>query len=784
MCYNLFGECMETKVTGTIKTITFHNEENGYSVIRLEAIEGTASADLFSLKSPTLTAVGSLLNPQKGERLTLYGTYDDHPKFGRQLKFHRYEKHTIRSTEGLVAYLSSPLFKGVGPVAAKAIVKQLGPQAIERMLKEPELLESLKNVRIKNKKAFLAALEENTLFETQRIALFEAGLSAKMISTLLKEYQHEAFDRVKQNPYRLIDDIANIGFERADRVALALGMTQDDPKRIEAFMLHVFKTAAYQEGHTHLLKERFFDLVSTRFADDALDVSHGVIDQAYTQLLSKGQLIEVADLITWRAFEEAEITVAQTLQRLNQTQTGWRREDCLAVLETLETDLVYTETQKEAIVSALKHKVMILNGGPGTGKTTILKAFLDVYQNLNEVEDFASEQRIRLMAPTGKAAKRLSEATGREASTIHRFLGYRGDGGFEYGPHQKAPGDLFVVDEASMIDLQLMALWCASLPAHAHVLLVGDDAQLASVAPGQVLRDLLSSTLPNVTLEAIHRQRHDSPIIPFAQSIRQGMLPNIVNDQAGLYYVHSAKESFLERLGGIVRYWIDQGYDLHQDIQILIPMYKSIVGIESTNHFIQKTFNPHHANAFTVDHKTYALGDKVLQLTNRPDAGIMNGDQGNIIDLDHEDLSCVVDFQGIHVVYEKDDLDQLTLAYAMSVHKSQGSGFKVVILPIYAQYYMLLKRQLIYTGITRATEQLIIMGELIQLQRAIERVEEDRVTRLKEKLEPDPLKTLLEAPAGRLIHDPTIPFSTLGEPQHNLSPYDFMEKESNDAFRK
>ncbi len=775
---------MENKVTGTIKTITFHNEENGYSVIRLEAIEGTHTADLFSLKSPTLTAVGSLLNPQKGERVTLYGTYDDHPKFGRQLKFHRYEKHTIRSTEGLVAYLSSPLFKGVGPVAAKAMVKQLGPQAIQRLLAEPNLLDTLKDVRLKNKSAFLKALEENTVYETQRIALFEVGLSAKMVNTLLKEYQHEAFDRVKQNPYRLIEEIANIGFERADRVALALGMSPDDPKRIEAFMLHVFKTAAYQEGHTHLLKERFFTLVHARFADDALNVSPEVIDQAYAHLLEIGQLIELDELITWRTFEEAERTVAQTLHRLNQAHPTFERETCLAVLETLESDIVYTETQKEAIVSALSHKVMILNGGPGTGKTTILKAFLEVYQRLNELEEHQFDQRVRLMAPTGKAAKRLSEATGKEATTIHRFLGYRGDGGYEYGPHHKAPGDLFVVDEASMIDLSLMALWCASLPHHAHIVLVGDDAQLPSVAPGQVLRDLLASSLPKVTLEAIHRQRHDSPIIPFAQSIRQGIIPPMVNDQAGLYYVSSAKETFLERLESILRYWIDQGYDLHQDIQVLIPMYKSIVGIEATNQFIQKTFNPHHARALIVHETAYALGDKVLQLTNRPEVGIMNGDQGIIIDLDADDATFTVDFQGTRVQYDKDDADQLTLAYAMSVHKSQGSGFKVVILPIYAQYYLLLKRQLIYTGITRATEQLIIIGELPQLHRAIERVEEDRLTRLKEKLEPQRDDRSPPPTLDHRILDPSIPFKTLGEPKHNLSPYDFMEKEPNHASRK
>lgn len=771
---------MEIKVTGTIKTITFHNEDNGYSVIRLSLDDKQPSPSLWLTKQTQLTAVGTLLNPQKGERLSFYGALIEHPKFGTQLAFTRYEKETIYSKEGLVEYLSSDLFKGVGKVSATKIVNTFKEDTIQVLLEAPEKLSSIKGLKLKDPDQFIEALKSHNDDEAQRIAFYDVGLSPKLINAILKTYEHEAFDKVKRNPYQLIEDVPGIGFERADVIGKRFNIAPQDSRRIQAFIMHRLKQRANSEGHTHYALDDMLDDLLERFSEEGTDATREVLWEQLKALEKARRLIFDEATLTLPLYDRQETIVAKAVQTWLDRPIELDEKAFNQALKELRTDVVYTASQIEALKELLSHRFIILNGGPGTGKTTLVQGLVQLYQRLYNVSEKTVEDTIKLMAPTGKAAKRLSEATQQPATTIHRFLGFKHELDYAYDEHHKAPGALFIVDEASMIDLQLAAALMRALPEEAQLILVGDDGQLPSVGPGQVLRDLLEAKVPTVTLSTIHRQALNSPIIPLARGLREGHIPPLKTVQPSLFFIPLTAEEVHERVIKIIQYWLDQGYDLDQDIQVLVPMYKGTVGIDAFNATIQHFRQPHPSKRLTTPEGHFFLGDKVLQLQNRPEEGIMNGDQGVIVALNEEKSTLTVSFQGIFVEYEKDDLDQLRLAYAISVHKAQGSGFKVVILPLFRPYWVMLKRKLIYTAITRATDHLIVLGELNLLGQSITYDEPPRQTKLQDKLG-RPTQTLWSLPTPdegvMRIDDPSIPFDTLGEPQTSLSPYDFMKEE-------
>ncbi len=779
------------KIEGTIRTITYYNEENGFAILKVEMKHSADQASLFSGTKETMTVKGYLPTPIKGETYRFFGKYETHEQYGEQFAFDKYEKLEDFNEEGLIDYLSSELFTGVGEKTAERIVNTLGKDAIHKITTDPAVLNKVPKLTKTVKTTLKDQLLEHKASEQTLIKLYDYGLSPKLAKRIVDVYKDETLAIIQANPYQMIEDITGIGFDRADFIAKKLGISDNDPRRIKATVIYFLTHLAYQKGHTHIKKDQFISLLLRQLNKTADLTSEDDVQTIITGFKKKGTIFEEQGKLVLASLSKQETALADRIKQATKTVSDIDHKALQEAIETFETreSIQYDALQKTAIKQALRHKLMILTGGPGTGKTTVIKGIIHAFRTLNKIKD----ENIKLIAPTGRAAKRMSEATGVTSSTIHKFLGYGFDGLFMYDEHQKQTGDLFLIDESSMIDITLADHLMRALPDDAHVIFVGDEEQLPSVGPGQVLKDLIASqTIETITLQKIHRQSENSNIIHLAASIRKGVVPGDLYERyPDRYVLRERPENFKQRLKRMIDYLMKNDYDLQDDIQVLIPMYKSDIGIDAVNAFLQETYNPYKDKHLKYGDKCYYLNDKVLQLQNRAEDGIMNGDQGRITGLDGDNGTLVVDFFGTEVTYQKQDLDQITLAYAMSVHKAQGSEYRVVILPLFKQYAILLKRRLIYTAISRAKEKLIIAGDIEYLSYAVRQIEENRSTMLKEKLQGQVLdrESQIDASlkqmaasgsfiAEHTIDDPRIPFDTLGEELDGKTPYDFMTDET------
>ncbi len=725
---------------GTIKAILFYDEESRFTITKITVTESSTADKLFSLADEEKTVKGNLPDPKKGEHIRFHGCYENHPEYGSQFRFERYERLKEASVEGIVEYLSSGLFPGVGEKSARRIVETLGKEAIQKISRDERVLDDIERLPKKAKTSLAKNLRSNKATEGIRIRLLEKGVTNRMIERILKVYGESSADIVENDPYRLIRDIDGIGFERADRIAESFGIEADDPRRIRALIEHQFMVSVLRAGHTHIDEETFIDICLRRLSRDEDSIGKESVEKHLRQLLDAGRFVKDGGLVTTSAIRAAETDVVEKvkglLARKEDIDTTKVREH-LGTFEKLE-GIAYTPEQKEAILEALRHPVMVLTGGPGTGKTTVIKGIVEIFTKYHSLAParYDEESEIHLIAPTGRAAKRMNEATRVYASTIHRFLGYSYDGTFQHDRHHPRQGELFIVDEASMIDTPLAGQLFQSLPDKCHLVIVGDDAQLPSVGPGQVLRDLLESgTIPSITLKTIHRQAQESKIVELASHVRTGSLPpDLKKPRPDRYIIPESPDNFHKRLKRIIDYFLEKGLDLHRDIQVLIPMYKGETGIDRTNAFLQAAYNKNTAKHLSHKDRRFLIGDKVLQLVNQPEDGIMNGDQGVVEGIDKEKRILHVRFDDKEVAYESGDLENLTHAYAMSIHKSQGSEYRMVVLPLFKSHRILLKRKLIYTAITRAEETLVIIGHVNLLFEAVRELEENRKTRLAEKL--------------------------------------------------
>lgn len=785
-------------IQGVIKHITFYNDDNAYAIVKITVTDTNIKRGLFEDDIDMMTVTGYFPKPTQGEEYRFFGDKTYHEKYGEQFAASSYEKMGHTNIAGITDYLASDLFKGIGEKTAERIVDTLGEEAIQKILDDPQALDDVPKLQEKHKKTLVEGLIEHKASEQSLIKLYGYGISSKMAMRIINTYKEESVAKVETNPYRLIYDVEGIGFERADIIAKQLGFKDDDPKRINALMVYVFQDAVLQQGHTYIDKDEFLTIAHQKLNKEVEAIDSTIIIKELEKLLTQKLFGLRENHLTLSTVKRAEDDITEKLKHLTQTTQTIDKQKVYKLISVFEKEegIVYTSKQRNAILQALTQQTLIVTGGPGTGKTTVIKGLIFVYYRYHDLVEPREDQSslIHLIAPTGRAAKRMQESTGIFATTIHRFLGYAFDGSFQHNKYNPVEGNLFIVDESSMIDIFLAAQLMQSLPDYANLVFVGDDAQLPSVGPGQVFKDLIDSkTIPTVTLDVIHRQAKDSHIIDLAEHMRKGELPDdllvVYNDR---YVFKEYTRNFQPRLNRIIDYMIEQDYDLIDDIQVLIPMYKGSVGIDETNRFLQETYNKSQEAPFKHGDREFRINDKVLQLTNQIEDGVMNGDQGRVKHIDHIKNEIIVDFMDNLVTYKSKDLIHLRLAYAMSIHKAQGSEYKVVILPLFKSYSIMLKRKLIYTAITRAKERVVILGDIEKLSYAVKVQEESRNTDLLKQLKgtlkiaiktqtkrteaPLPLKQVKED-TGHPIHDESIPFDSLGETLNGKTPYDFLTKD-------
>ena len=737
---------------GTPIVTIFHNETNLYTVLRIRVEE---TNEHYEDKEAVIT--GYLPKIHEHETYIFYGEIKDHPKFGLQFHATHFRKDIPQTKQGVVSYLSSELFKGIGKKTAEKIVDTLGENAISKILNQPSLLDSVPKLPPDKAKDLYDTLMEHQGLEQAMIALNQYGFGPQLSMKIYQVYKEMTIDIMQSNPYKLVEDVEGIGFVRADELGHQLGITGNHPDRIKAGCLYILEIECAQTGHIFVHAEYLLLQVKKLLEENKRDsIEFSDITKELLKLEEEKKII-VEDKRIFLPYlyysEKGLVTSIQKLLKQTEYAEQFPESEFLLALGSLEERLgvQYAPTQKEGIQTALMSPILILTGGPGTGKTTVIKGIVELFAELHgcslDPKDYKKEEPFPflLTAPTGRAAKRMTESTGLPAVTIHRLLGWNGSEGFDHDEENPLEGKILIVDETSMVDIWLANRLFKALPEHIQVILVGDEDQLPSVGPGQVLKDLLQSeVIPTVRLTDIYRQAEGSSIIELAHEIKKGKLSSSISDQQkDRSFIRCNTGQMADVIEKIVLNAKKKGYSPH-DIQVLAPMYKGPAGIDRLNEVLQEILNGNPDGSrkeLTFGDKKYRVGDKVLQLVNQPESHVYNGDMGEVVavfyakeNTEKEDM-VVVSFDGIEVTYTRQDLNQITLAYCCSIHKSQGSEFPIVILPIVKSYYRMLRRNLIYTAITRSKQFLIICGEEEALRIGVERAEEQtRQTTLAEKL--------------------------------------------------
>ena len=774
-------------IQGIVKALIFYSEENSYNIIKVKITESNEDLNIF-MYDDYISVTGYFPQPLRGEEIKFFGEFKENSKYGTQYVVKNYEKLSDTSIAGLIEYLSSDLFRGVGLKTATSIVAVLGKDTIKLVLDDKKTLNKIPKLSEKLRDVVYQGIIDNKASENTLIKLYGYGITPRTSMKIFKKYQNETIAIIEKNPYQLIYDIEGIGFERADLIAKKLGFEDNDPLRVKAMIIYLYNLMGVNYGHTFLYIDQLKEYLVKQLNKSEELVSIDEIDDYIEELIVDRMFVKENDSIKLLNISYAEENITNKIKELTSDFTHdlniEKVNNYIDIFEKIN-DIEYTKLQRKAIHRALKSNIFILTGGPGTGKTTVIKGIVFVYCKYNQIpiEYNNSLFEVKLIAPTGRAAKRMNETTKLHAETIHRFLGYNFQGKFTFNKDNLVDAKVVIIDEASMIDIYLASQLFQSIPKTTKVIIVGDENQLPSVGPGQLLKDFIDSDMiDSVHLKIIHRQANDSNIIKLAYDVNNSVLPTDINKAFNdRYFVSEDIKNFESRLVNIINYLQLNGFDLHEDIQVLIPMYRGVTGIDNVNKILQREFNPNTSKVIVHGDREFRIGDKVIQLSNQIEDNIMNGDQGVVISIT-EDKNLIVDFMKNEVLYKIGDLINLKHAYAMSIHKSQGSEYKVVILPIYRSYSIMLKRKLIYTAITRAKEKLILIGDISSLKYGVEKIEPSRQSTLKQKiidkvlLTDDTTKIIKNDNTTKKIMDPTIPFEYLGENfDISLSPYDFMD---------
>lgn len=746
-------EEQQPHIKGELLHLIYHQEDSLYTVAKLKIT--SASEDLNEKET---VVVGLMAKPERDTVYTFHGYMTDHPRFGRQFKFDTYKKELPDTKQGLVLYFSSDRFPGIGRKTAENIVDTFGTDAISLILSHPSRLAEVPKLDAEKADIVHEQLMEDQGIEEVLMKLYEYGFGLRLAIKIYQTYQTEALHIIERNPYKMVEDVEGVGFIKADQIGRKQGVTGDHPDRIKAAVMFTLQEQCLNEGHVFVESEQVItNAIELLAHGDTEKIDRVKIAEVILQQAEEEKIIDEDNALYIPSLYFAEKGIATNIRRLlDQDELDeFPESELLKAIGEVEDrfKVTYAPTQKTAIETAVTSPVMMLTGGPGTGKTTVIQGVIEVFASLKGLsvskEDYKGAKEpfpFLLAAPTGRAAKRMTESTGLPASTIHRLLGYKGIEGEGYEKDEETPleGQLLILDEMSMVDTWLANQLFRAVPSGMQVVIVGDEDQLPSVGPGQILTDLLKTEqIPTVRLTDIYRQSEDSKIITFSHEIKSGSLPQEIDKSSDdLRFFPCETDSVPEAVEKICKGAVSKGYTA-REIQVLAPMYRGVAGIDNLNKLLQELFNPKKERTKEVPFGdvVYRTGDVVLQLVNNPEDNVFNGDRGEIVAILTEKetadkkMQIVVSFDGVEVVYAKQDLTQITHAYCCSIHKSQGSEFPIVIMPVVKSYYRMLRRKLIYTGITRAKQYLLLCGDWQAIRFAVETDRElIRNTSLVEKL--------------------------------------------------
>ena len=695
-------------ISGLIERITFHNEETGFCVLKIK-VKG--HKDL-------VTVIGSLPTVSAGEWLEAEGIWIQDKQYGQQFKSHKLRLTPPTTLEGIEKYLASSLIKGIGPRYAKKLVQTFGKDVFEIIEKTPNALQNIPGIGSQRQQQIIKGWADQKAIRDIMLFLHSYDISTVRAFRIYKTYGNNAIQLIKDNPYKLAEAIRGIGFISADKIALQLGIGQDSLILARAGLYYRLNNAT-DDGHCGLPISLL--LSTTQYL---LNIHEEILQQALDIELQTGTIIQdyIDDVpcVFLQEFFSTEKGIAEMLQKLQSAPLPWPNIDILTALQEIEekNGIALSSSQQQALTQALANKITIITGGPGVGKTTLLRSILQIFKT--------HKMTLTLCAPTGRAAKKMYEATGFEAKTIHRLLNINQETGlFTYNDKFPLSCDVVVVDEVSMVDIPIMYALLKAIPKHAALILVGDQDQLPSVGPGQVLADLIASnTIPFIHLTQTFRQAASSEIISVSQSINKGILPPLSGygiDSDFFFIQAETPEIALKTIIDLAQKRLPTklGYSPFADIQILCPMTRGSIGTKALNIELQKALNPPTTNSLQKFGSWYSVGDKVMQIENNYQKEVYNGDIGIIQQINLEENMIKIDFEGKIVDYDLQELDEIVLAYAMTIHKSQGSEYPVVIIPLLTQHYTMLQKNLIYTGITRGKKLVILVGQKRALTIAI-----------------------------------------------------------------
>ncbi len=724
---------MPLEIKGQIERVTYFNEENNYTIAKMK-VPGRVEL---------ITVVGTLFSVTPGEVLKLSGYWETHPRYGEQFKVISCESVLPATVKGIEKYLGSGMIRGIGPVMAKRLVSKFGDGTLTVIEQDIERLHEVEGIGEKRIAMIKKAWEEQKDIRDVMIFLQGQGVSPAYAVKIYKQYGKDSVKIVSENPYKLAMDIFGIGFITADKIAEKIGVPRDSQVRVEAGILYTLHQLS-DDGHVYYPYEPLI-----RKCSEILKVEESTVPYALDSIASENKVvieepatrnsqpvIQDVKAVYLTKFHVAELGIASRLKTLFTFPKQLRLLNIDQAIEWVQKDLKITLSvrQIEAVRDSVNTKVMVVTGGPGTGKTTIINAIIRIYGKMG--------QKVLLTAPTGRAAKRMTETTQYEAKTIHRLLEYSpANGSFKKNEENLLEADLIIIDETSMVDTILMYHFLKAVPPRATLILVGDVDQLPSVGAGNVLKDIIEGgSIPTVRLDEIFRQSRESMIIVNAHRVNNGQMPILNRDeehrQDFYFFTIEEPEIVLEKILHLCKERIPSqfGYDPVNDIQVITPMHKGVVGVSNLNYELQKELNPG-TDELMRGGRVLRMRDKVMQIRNNYDKDVYNGDIGRIARIDREMQELKVDYDGRLVTYEYAELDEIMLAYAISVHKSQGSEYPVVIMPVLTQHYILLQRNLLYTGITRGKKLVILIGTKKALAIAIKNDKpQKRYTLLKDRL--------------------------------------------------